>query len=820
MSHVAFGIVADDFDGDEKLDIATVDLSSTVPIRRNISMGIGDVSFADPENYETGPAPAGLLTADFDSDGRSDIATVNGNGNSVSILRNSSVPGSLEWVKREWDFGVGSNSQYLAKGDLNNDGRVDIVTSNSQANTLSVVINNGNGAGNVDFIARKDYLTPKYARVFSVDRADFDGDGSADLAASFDPASNVFRVSIYRNDGVGHFPSRIDLIPTTPSGLDLLFLTANDFDSDGKPDLAILADWEGGGNPFSSGLRIYRNISAGPGNIAFQEALVRSFSFPLRITSRDLDQNGKPDLIISNEVSPSSGETTFVLQNVSSGPGSISFVNGPSFATPGVKGRVLAEDLNADGKVDLTFNNINVNPGTLTVQINNGTGPGQISFQPQLLAVSGVQFGETIAEDADLDGRADLISSTENESLSVFRNESSDGQLSLAPRIKYLQQPMVPGWMSDLDGDDRPDILATNRYGGSSYLSIFLNESPGPGTLSFAIPPKVFAAGGSLNEGFLAAVFADDLNNDGKKDIVTGFAGASAGTITVLLSAECGSSLRTPFDYDGDGKTDFSVFRPADGAWYLQRSTAGFQGLQFGADGDKLTPADYDGDGKTDIAVYRPSAGQWYVLNSATGTVSYPVFGVAEDLPAPGDYDGDGKADLTVFRPSQGTWYRQNSSNGSFFGFQFGATGDVPTVGDFDGDGKNDLGIWRPSLGDWYNIRSSNQSVFGERFGQTGDKIAPADYDGDGKTDIAIYRPSTGLWVVRNSATATYSYSVFGAPADIPISGDYDGDGKADIGVWRPSDGTWYVQRSSNGQFIVFPWGQNGDVPTPSAFGN
>ncbi len=109
----------------------------------------------------------------------------------------------------------------------------------------------------------------------------------------------------------------------------------------------------------------------------------------------------------------------------------------------------------------------------------------------------------------------------------------------------------------------------------------------------------------------------------------------------------------------------FSVFRPSTGAWYLQRTTAGFQGLQFGADGDKLTPADYDGDGKTDISIYRPSTGIWYILNSATSTVTYPVFGVAEDLPAPGDYDGDGKADLTVFRPSQGTWYRQNSSNGS-----------------------------------------------------------------------------------------------------------------------------------------------------------
>ncbi len=303
----------------------------------------------------------------------------------------------------------------------------------------------------------------------------------------------------------------------------------------------------------------------------------------------------------------------------------------------------------------------------------------------------------------------------------------------------------------------------------------------------------------------------------------TGFPRTKTMTIaglTFTVNQSNTSPTRKRFDYDGDGRTDHSVFRPANGVWYLQESTAGFQGVQFGIAEDKLAPADYDGDGKADIAVFRPSAGQWYVLNSATGTVSYPVFGVAEDLPAPGDYDGDGKADWTVFRPSQGTWYRTNSSNGTTFGMQFGQNGDVPTVGDFDGDGKNDLGIFRPSVGDWYNIRSSNGSVFGERFGQTGDRIAPADYDGDGKTDIAIYRPSTGLWVIRNSATATYSYEVFGAPADIPIAGDYDGDGRADIGVWRPSDGTWYIKRSDNSQFIVFPWGQNGDKPTPSAYGN
>ncbi len=277
-------------------------------------------------------------------------------------------------------------------------------------------------------------------------------------------------------------------------------------------------------------------------------------------------------------------------------------------------------------------------------------------------------------------------------------------------------------------------------------------------------------------------------------------------------------SGRTAFDYDGDHKADISVFRPTDGAWYLQQSQAGLYGTLLGFDSDKIAPADYDGDGKTDIAVYRPSTGIWYVLKSTDGTVEYYVFGLAEDLPTPADYDGDGKADLSVFRPSSGTWYRQNSSDGSYTGIQFGATEDKPTIGDWDGDGKSDIAVFRPSTGAWYRINSGDGSIYGELFGFGTDIIAPADYDGDGKTDLAAYRPTDGIWYLKYSSNSTYDYKVFGLANDIPAPGDFDGDGKADISVFRPSDGTWYRQNSSDGAFIAFQFGANGDKPTMTAF--
>ncbi|MET9631623.1 S8 family serine peptidase [Lentzea sp. NPDC006480] len=240
-------------------------------------------------------------------------------------------------------------------------------------------------------------------------------------------------------------------------------------------------------------------------------------------------------------------------------------------------------------------------------------------------------------------------------------------------------------------------------------------------------------------------------------------------------------------DYNGDGTTDLTVWRPSEGNWYVR----GISTTQWGIGADIPVPGDYNGDGVTDFAVWRPSEGNWYLRG--IGTVQW---GIAGDIPVPGDYNGDGVTDLAVWRPSEGNWYVRGIST-----TQWGVGGDVPVAADYNGDGITDLAVWRPSEGNWY-VRGISTT----QWGVGGDLPVVGDYNGDGITDLAVWRPSEGNWYVRGISTTQW-----GVGGDIPVPGDFNGDGVTDLAVWRPWEGNWYVRGISTTQ-----WGVGGDIPLAS----
>ncbi len=273
-------------------------------------------------------------------------------------------------------------------------------------------------------------------------------------------------------------------------------------------------------------------------------------------------------------------------------------------------------------------------------------------------------------------------------------------------------------------------------------------------------------------------------------------------------------------DFDGDGRTDLSVYRPgAAGTWFFQGSTSGFGAVNWGTMGDQVVPGDFDGDGQADFGIFRPSntdnVTDVYILNSETFTFSGFSWGSMGDIPVFGDYNNDNRTDIAVFRPSMNVWFIRNADNTAQI-YTFGTAGDIPLTGDFDGNGNSDVAVYRPSTGTWFYADPSvnpNTTFTAVRFGLAGDRPVHADYDGDSRDDIAVYR--NGTWFILRSSNGMVVITSFGLATDVPVPGDYDGDGSNDIAVFR--NGTWFVNGTTSG-VVISAFGSMGDIAVPAEY--
>lgn len=295
----------------------------------------------------------------------------------------------------------------------------------------------------------------------------------------------------------------------------------------------------------------------------------------------------------------------------------------------------------------------------------------------------------------------------------------------------------------------------------------------------------------------------------------SGYVGWSIDTIIVRATSSCSFTpvtVRSRADFDGDGKTDVSVYRPSDGNWYLKPSSGGITAFTWGVSTDEPVPGDYDGDGRTDFAIFRPGPGEnFYIVQSNGYVFNSFSWGIAGDNPVVGDYDGDGKDDAAVFRASDNFWYIRKSTGGFDF-IPYGQAGDVPVPGKFDADNRTDLAVYRNSQ--WI-IQNSTGGTMVANWGEANDKLVPADYDGDNRDDVAVWRPSTGMWYIRRSSNFQFDTIWWGQAGDIPVPGDYDGDGKDDPSIYR--NGTWWLNQSTVGLGSSV-WGIGTDIPIPAKF--
>jgi len=595
--------------------------------------------------------------------------------------------------------------------------------------------------------------------------ADFNNDTKPDLAVTNQVTNDV---SVLLGNGDGSFASQL----LTAVGSSPYSIVAGKFNADNNFDLAVT-------NSASNNV----SILLGNGNGTFSAA-TNFFvgSNPLSIASGDFNNDAKADLAIANFGGFFSGTVSVLL-----GTGTGTFTNGTTVRTRTQPSFVAVARFNADTNDDLIV--ANFGSDSVSTFFGNGTGVFQLQ---QNITTSGGPVSVEVA-DFGTDGILDIAVANYNSDTLTFCNGTASG-----------------GFVG----------CSTSQAGGNNPISITSADFVGSGTKSTATAlsgsdlVKVLTSNVSVGQS-PNAVDSADFNGDGKADIVSVNFGSN--DVSVLLNS-CVAARGNIFDYNGDRRTDYAVFRSSNQAYFINTLNQSGVAKSFGRPTDKLVPADYDGDRRTDFAIYRPSNGLWYILDTFSRPVYFTQFGLPNDIPVPADYDGDGKADIAVWRPSDGNWYIRRSSDNIVQISTFGMNGDKPAPADYDGDGKDDLAIFRPSTGIWFVARSSDGQFMIVQFGVSEDLTVSGDYDGDGKADIAVWRPSTGAWYVLKSSDNGFIASGWGMTGDIPIVGDYEGDGKYDFAVWRPSDNVWYVRKSSDNGSSYFQWGISTDVPIPSSF--
>lgn len=405
--------------------------------------------------------------ADFDLDGKSDVAVCH-SGSSIgtshiAIFKNNSVTGKLSFLPKML---LGSNSGPLnsVTGDLDGDGKLDLMVANA-----------------------------------------YDGQN----------------LSVYRNAGTGSNMAFDNEILLSLTGLDRNVVACTDVDADGKPDIIVTATYTGGKTI------VYRNTST-IGNLSFVKVTIATPDYVSDIKVADMDLDGKPDLIMLADPNFNAlyGAT---LRNIST-PGNIAFETYKIYQTGYIPKHFDLGDIDGDGRMDIVASGGYSN--TVSI-VRNISIPGKIAMDSKIDIVTSNMPAAVAVADMNGDGKADILTSFETVSkIFIYPNTSTPGKFTFGKEIELsTTAPVNSICVSDLDSDQRPDIIVSNQDAGS--ISFFRNK------LSAIVLNSFSPAIGST--GTVVTIKGENLTNATAVTIggvpVSSFTIVDANTITAVVGA-------------------------------------------------------------------------------------------------------------------------------------------------------------------------------------------------------------------------------------------------------------------------------------------